>query len=180
MRLRYSLIGIVLFASSTFGARADNFILTWGDSLNPQAGILTFYLPPDPIPPSEYGQGLSADATANLNGEEFLADFQFASPVNIDMAIGVLIINGEPFCHKGACDPGFFESDDALISDTSPGDPFLAGTHTGIFGSVDPATLVITPDPSTVPEPSSLLLLATGILGLGAAASQKSRSQFRS
>jgi hypothetical protein len=163
---------VVMMASATV-APAENFTLTWGDSLNPKSGILTFYLPPDPIPPSEYGQGISAEAIANLNGEEFLADLQFVSPINVDMAVGVLLINGDPFCHEGACDPGFFESDDALINDTSPGDPFLAGTHPGIFGSVDAAALVITPDASTVPEPSSLLLLGTGILMLGFAACRR-------
>jgi PEP-CTERM motif len=184
MRLGYSLLAIVLFASSAFSARADNFKLSWtdGDSFNPQPETLTFYLPPTPIPPAALGSGIDTFATASLNGIEFLAEFQFVTPENFDQVVGFLIIEGGPFVSTESCGNCFanFNSDDALINDLSSGDPYLSGTHTGLFfvgtslGEV-PATLVITPDASTVPEPSSILLLGSGILMLGFAA----RRSFR-
>jgi PEP-CTERM motif len=148
-------------------ARADNFTLDWADN------TLTFNLPPEPIPASGIGNGFGFNNVAfTLNGKSQLSgDLVFFSP---DSDIGGLLFNYlfyPPYIDQ------FFDADDALINDTTPDvDPFILGTHTGVFEFLSdyPATLVITQDASPVAEPSSLLLLATGVLGLGVAASRKS------
>jgi hypothetical protein len=170
MRLRYSLIAIVLFASSTFCARADNFALTFYN-IEPQfSDTVTFYLPP--------GTDLAGPpfALVSLDGYQFMAQLGFWDSEEMPPG-GALNIDGGPFVDSKGCNncEGWFASDDAFVNPTSE-TPFILGTHTGSFsqgGPFEPATLVITPDASTVPEPSSIMLFGTGALMLGFAARRR-------
>jgi hypothetical protein len=177
---------VVMMAFSAV-ARADNFTLTWNVVLpsDSYTETLTFYLPPELLPVGTYGDGSSSIATIHQDGFESSTELDFFSPEDPHSGIGGLRIGD----HGLNCDTCYiwFESYDALINDLSPGDPYIAGTHAGsygyflgdpIFGEAYTATLVITPDASAVPEPSSWLLLATGLLGLGVTACRKSRSQL--
>jgi PEP-CTERM motif len=175
---------VVMMASPAI-AHADNFTLTWPncDCILPPS-VVTFYLPPNLTSP--YGEGLVTVTNAVYNGNAFQLTTDFYSPENTDGTAKTLFLSGGPFGPEFGCPEceTWLVFDEFLINDLTPGDPFIAGTHTGTF-SVEPplsgsppVTLVITPDASPVPEPSSLLLLATGGLGLGVVVGRRSRSLF--
>jgi hypothetical protein len=175
---------LVVIMASPAVSHADNFKLTFPycEPCAPST-VVTFYLPPNLTGP--YGEGLVTVTNASYNGSEFQLTTYFLSPENTDGTDKALFLSG-----GGIFGPEFgcpscvtwLVFDDFLINDLTPGDPFIAGTHTGSFSLEPPlpfgppVTLVITPDASTVPEPSSLLLLATGFLGLGVGVYRKSHS----
>jgi len=181
-------VALVVIMASAAVAHADNVTITWpscdfGTCLLPPS-IVTFDLPP------VLGDH-SPVVTANYNyddGDEFQLQLGFSSPESTDGSAKVLLLQGGVFGPNGPCEPvcaTYLVFDDFLINDLTPaGWILIAGTHTGTFwdglGPIVPGgypvTLVITPDASAVPEPSSLLLLATGLLGLGAAVYRKSHS----
>jgi hypothetical protein len=161
MRLRSLRTILALLVASTLYAKADSFTLTWPNN------TLTFNLSISDafIDSDEHGTDelFFFNIDMKLNSENGVA--QFLAFFNPD-APSVLLFNAVP----PLFDVADFDSDDALWGGPVDDPSFVLGTHAGTFSlNGSAATLVIAPDSSTVPEPSTFALLATGILGLAGA-----------
>jgi hypothetical protein len=92
--------------------------------------------------------------------------FQADIPLTLDVGFGVA-----GACETHGCSADFSDPDltDILITDPATGLPVLGLTATGDDGTIFPVDVGI----SETPEPSSLMLLATGLTGLGIAIRRK-------
>jgi PEP-CTERM motif-containing protein len=174
--LRLALLGMFLLAGVT-NARATtlNFSLTDGTN------TMTWTLPSSPIPNSPFPKGFT------MNGVTVLENG--ITPVTANIAFWNLTVNdgGISACATSAtCDPtsdlSLFDTFDYLtFSGTTALPTFTPGTYTepavedevtendgdtwALSTSKD-ANLTLTITPVTTPEPSSMLLLGSGLLGL--------------
>lgn len=172
--LRLALLGMLLLAGLTT-ARADdvNFTLTDGTT-----NTMTWTLPASPTPSFHFTNSFEMTGVTVLeNGTPVTANIFFYTPTG---------------------DGGFSNSifnifDYQVFSGTTANPTFTPGTYTepatedetptegdgdtwALSTSKDAnLTLTITPATITTPEPSSMLLLGTGLLGLLALATQSKR-----
>jgi hypothetical protein len=110
-----------------------------------------------------YGTGGSS-ATGTLVSSGFL--FNADEPLFLGVSFGVVGACGAIGCSLDFSDP---DLTDILITDPSTGLPVLGLTAAGDDGTVFPVDVGI----SETPEPSSLALLATGLIALGIAARRR-------
>jgi hypothetical protein len=103
-------------------------------------------------------------ATGTLVSAGFFFDAD--EPLNLAVSFGLI-----GACASGGCTADFSDPDltDILITDPATGLPVLGLAATGDDGTIFPVDVGI----SETPEPSSLVLLATGLTGLGIAIRRK-------
>ena len=173
MRLIAALGTFALVLVTPLIAKADTFVITGNGQ------IISFSLPSSPTPDSSQTNVgfLFSDVTVTDNGSPITLDVGFGN-VNQgsfpDLFLGVGESVSTPGTISGG-DPsyGYFlgpmlysgtEADPTFVADTftllNIEDPSLGGTPVGTY------TLTITAPASVTPEPSSFLLLGSGLMGV--------------
>lgn len=135
----------------------DDFVLTGAGN------TITFSLPSSPGFSNSLGAGgayagffVTDPFSVTINGQ--------TAPGSIEFYSGQVIVRGGFTLFNNN-----LTVDEAVLYNGSLTDPtFLTGSFNlrNFYGSGDPYLLTITPETATVPEPSPLLLLLTGSIGL--------------
>ncbi len=158
--MRHRMLFCLLLASCALApsAHADVYQFTFSSTLNPSQGDFSFQLPSSPVPAyvdPQAGYLDTAVVPITAGGTTFLSFTQWTSS-------GFSFDSGD-YALTGA----------TLFTGPLSGPTFTLGSY-GMMESYeasprqDAGTLVISDITAATPEPSSWLLLATGLTGIGA------------
>jgi hypothetical protein len=158
MRLSFALPGLLAACLMSAAARADtvdNFVLTGNGQTE------TWSLPsPDPYAIQPHLELIFFQTTVTTNGVPATEDVDF-----YEAGVGLTVngLYGPPVVSFSGGPAGYVDVT------FRTGTFALVGYSVGAIGSGVPIdySLTITPATTATPEPSSLVLLATGVLGLG-------------
>ena len=172
---KYFLPAVLLFGVSAAGAKADIYQYVYNGSIDGNNGTATFDLPSSPSPSSVLGQaffingvsvtGLGRTETVTVGFGHYPTPFEDTYEFGFGNNLRIAEAGGEPFVGtSGLLSAGDLNSSPFFTGSVSA--PTLApGSFAGYGVDLEVTDIGPDPTPSAVPEPSSLVLFGTGVLG---------------
>ena len=173
---KYFLPAIFLFGVSAAGAKADIYQYVYNGPIDGDKGTAIFDLPSSPSPSRVVGQAFYIDGVSVTGfGQTQIVTVGFghyADPIEDQYEFGfghyltISETNGEPYVSAGGGLLFAGNIDKFPYFTGSVSAPTLAlGSFVGYGVDLEVTDIGPDPTPSAVPEPSSLVLFGTGIVG---------------